>query len=107
MVAAVGAAYVKVDGCWEEPRRMARDYAALGRELAALSHEVVFSCSWPAYLVGVTEADEPFRAMRDASCDMWRNWQDIQCSYCSLRRIANHFGDASEALARNLFGRIH
>lgn len=103
MVAAVGAAYVKVDGCWEEPRRMARDYAALGRELAALPHEVVFSCSWPAYLVGVAEADKPFRAMRDAGCDLWRNWQDIQCSYRSLRRIVDHFGDASEALARDLF----
>jgi hypothetical protein len=104
MLLAAGATYVKVDGCSEEPRLMARDYTALGRELAALPHPVVFSCSWPAYLAGVAEADKPFRAMRDAGCDLWRNWVDIECSYRSLRRIVDHFGDASEALARNFTG---
>jgi hypothetical protein len=29
----------------------------------------------------------PYEEMRDAGCNLWRNWQDIETSWASIKRI--------------------
>jgi hypothetical protein len=68
-----------------------------GKALRALSRPIVYSCSWPAYLGG-NESAKPFDQMIAAGCNLWRNWDDIQCSWGSLSSIIEHWGEYSEAL---------
>ena len=95
--ASVGASYVKVDGCYSNASDYASGYAAFGKALEHVGG-IAFSCSWPAYL-GDDETSKPYDAMVDAGCDLWRNWDDIQCSYESLISIITHYGKYSHTLA--------
>jgi len=36
--------------------------------------------------------------MIDIGCNLWRNWDDIQCSWSSLLSIIDHYGDYGEYL---------
>lgn len=93
--------YIKVDGCNSIGSTYEKDYTAFGRALLQLSRPVVYSCSWPAYEVPADAEDKkPYKKMIAAGCNLWRNWQDIECSYDSLEQIINHFGEYSRFLAR-------
>lgn len=87
--------YLKLDGCYNDAAGYATGYPAMGEALRGTG--IVFSCSWPAYL-GDDEAAKPFETFREAGCDLWRNWADIECSWASLRAIIDHWGDYSDAL---------
>ena len=50
-------------------------------------------------MLGSDEAAKPYAAMAAAGCDLWRNWDDIQCSYESLSSVIAHYGNWSHALA--------
>ena len=60
--------------------------------------DIVYSCSWPAYLGG-NESAKPWAAMIAAGCNSWRNWEDIQCDWGVLAAIIGHWGEFSEELA--------
>ena len=89
--------YLKLDGCYNSGQGYPDGYAAFGKALRALSRPIVYSCSWPAYLGG-NETAKPFDKMISAGCNLWRNWDDIQCSWGSLSSIIEHWGEFSEAL---------
>ena len=90
--------YLKLDGCNENASDYGRGYAAVGAALQASGRDIVYSCSWPAYL-GNDEATKPYPKMVEAGCHLWRNWADIQCSWQSLSSIIDHYGNYSTALA--------
>jgi hypothetical protein len=56
-------------------------------------------CSWPAY-IGDNETTKPFQAFIDAGCNLWRNWDDIQCDWGSLSSIIQHWGDYGSTLVK-------
>jgi len=87
-----GVDYLKLDGCYNDAQSFTSGYPAAGAALQATGRDIVYSCSWPAYL-GNNETSKPFLDMIDAGCNLWRNWDDIECSWGSLSSIIDHWGD--------------
>lgn len=46
-----GVDYLKLDGCYANPRKMDKGYPKFARALNNTGRPIVFSCSWPAYQV--------------------------------------------------------
>eukprot|EP00729_Bicosta_minor_P022020 gene22020-33529_t len=64
------------------PDNYATGYPKMGMALQGSGRDIVYSCSWPAYL-GSDEDTKPFKAMVAAGCNLWRNWHDIQGNWAS------------------------
>lgn len=92
-----GVDYLKLDGCYNDQSGYVTGYPAAGAALQATGRNISYSCSWPAYL-GSDESLKPFDAMIQAGCNLWRNWDDIQCQWSSLSSIIDHWGDYAAAL---------
>eukprot|EP01064_Diplonema_japonicum_P028952 TRINITY_DN4567_c0_g2_i2.p1 TRINITY_DN4567_c0_g2~~TRINITY_DN4567_c0_g2_i2.p1 ORF type:complete len:396 (+),score=73.27 TRINITY_DN4567_c0_g2_i2:336-1523(+) len=93
-----GVDYVKVDGCGDAGY-YPTGYPLMGDSLVNSSRDIVYSCSWPAYL-GSNEATKPYGKMIAAHCNLWRNWADIQCNWNSLHSIIDHWGQYGEVLKK-------
>ena len=96
--AAWGVDYLKVDGCGDASY-YEHGYAAMGAALEATGRPIVYSCSWPAYINNGNESLQPFNTFINDGCNLWRNWDDIQCHWSSLSSIIDHFGSYSTVLA--------
>jgi len=83
-----GVDYLKLDGCYSEPKQYNDAYPAMTMWLNMTGRPMVYSCSWPAY--EQSQAEYPRIA---ENCNLWRNYADIQDSWASLSDIINHFGD--------------
>ena len=70
----------------------------MGAALEATGRPIVYSCSWPAY-IGSNESEKPFSTFILDGCNLWRNWDDIQCDWGSLSSIIDHWGDWGSVLA--------
>eukprot|EP00931_Biecheleriopsis_adriatica_P101704 TRINITY_DN76789_c0_g1_i1.p1 TRINITY_DN76789_c0_g1~~TRINITY_DN76789_c0_g1_i1.p1 ORF type:complete len:432 (-),score=70.60 TRINITY_DN76789_c0_g1_i1:22-1317(-) len=92
-----GVDYLKLDGCFNNKSGFATGYPAMGAALKASGRNITYSCSWPAYL-GSNESAKPFSDMIAAGCNLWRNWNDIQCNWASLSSIIDHWGDYGAVL---------
>merc|ERR1712130_474929 len=93
-----GVDYLKLDGCNNNHAGFAVGYPAMGAALQKSGRDIVYSCSWPAYM-GTNESNKPFDLMIAAGCNLWRNWRDIQNNWNSLSNIIDHWGDYGEFLA--------
>lgn len=62
----------------------------MGQSLRSTKREIVYSCSWPAYL-GNNETIKPYPDIIAAGCNLWRNWRDIQCSWDSLLGVIDYW----------------
>eukprot|EP01064_Diplonema_japonicum_P030727 TRINITY_DN529_c0_g5_i1.p1 TRINITY_DN529_c0_g5~~TRINITY_DN529_c0_g5_i1.p1 ORF type:complete len:412 (+),score=113.06 TRINITY_DN529_c0_g5_i1:50-1237(+) len=93
-----GVDYLKVDGCGN-PTYYQTGYPLMGASLVESGRDIVYSCSWPAYL-GSNETTKPYSAMIESHCNLWRNWADIQCNWGSLSGIIEHWGTYGEFLAK-------
>lgn len=71
----------------------------MGAALKASGRDIVFSCSWPAYL-GDNEAAKPFATMIADGCSLWRNYIDVTCTIGYLQGIIEHWGNYSAVLAQ-------
>ena len=96
-VLAVARTSVQVDGCGDNAYYPA-GYSAMGAALEASGRDIVYSCSWPAY-IGSNESEKPFTTFIMDGCNLWRNWDDIQCNFNSLGSIIDHWGDWGSVLA--------
>ena len=92
-----GVDYMKVDGCGPKDY-YAGGYKAMGEALQASGRDIVYSCSWPACINGGNETKQPFATFINDGCNLWRNWNDIQCNWASLSSIIEHWGMYGEAL---------
>lgn len=93
-----GVDYLKVDGCGNE-NYYATGYPKMGAALRASGRNITYSCSWPAYL-GDNEATKPYQSFIDSGCNLWRNWDDIQCNWQSLASIIEHWGEYGPVLQK-------
>ena len=93
-----GVDYLKVDGCGD-PTYYADGYKLMGAALAATGRDITYSCSWPAY-VGDNETQKPFATYIADGCNLWRNWDDIDCNWNSLSSIIQHWGDYGATLVK-------
>jgi len=92
-----GVDYIKVDGCGPNSYYPG-GYKAMGAALEASGRDIVYSCSWPAY-IGDNETVKPFTDFIMDGCNLWRNWADIQCNWGSLGGIIEHWGEWAPVLA--------
>lgn len=91
-----GVDYLKVDGCGYD-WAYKNGYKAMGEALQNSGRDIVYSCSWPAYL-GSNETIKNYQDYIDDGCNLWRNWDDIECQWESIRSIIDHFGDYGDFL---------
>ncbi len=87
-----------MDGCGDDSYYEG-GYKAMGAALEATGRPIVYSCSWPAYINQGNETRQPFGTFIMDGCNLWRNWDDIQCGWGSLSSIIDHWGDYGSALA--------
>jgi alpha-N-acetylgalactosaminidase len=81
--AAWGVDYLKVDGCGPGDY-YPHGYQAMGAALEASGRDIVYSCSWPAY-IGSNESVKPFGTFIDDGCNLWRAFNAHRAAPTSLR----------------------
>jgi len=91
-----GVDYLKLDGCYADPRKMDKGYPKFARALNRTDRPIVFSCSWPAYQVYMNMT--PNYEKIGKHCNLWRNYADIQDSFNSVVDIFNWYGDNQDDL---------
>jgi alpha-N-acetylgalactosaminidase len=89
-----GVDMVKVDGCYANETVFAEGYPAMGKALNATGRPIVYSCSWPAYL------KDPDYATISKTCNLWRNYDDIQDSLDSVLSIILHYAEGQDVFGR-------
>ncbi|XP_047735992.1 alpha-N-acetylgalactosaminidase [Hyalella azteca] len=91
--------YVKLDGCFSHPADMDRGYPLFGHYLNQTGRPMTYSCSWPVYQIyaGI----EPNWTSIINSCNLWRNFDDIQDSWDSVTRIIDYYGDNQDSIVPN------
>ncbi|XP_022920563.2 alpha-N-acetylgalactosaminidase-like isoform X1 [Onthophagus taurus] len=93
-----GVDYVKLDGCYSELEDMEAGYAEFANYLNKTGRPMVYSCSWPAYFeFGGYPVNFEILA---TTCNLWRNWADIQDSWSSLTTITKWFGDNQDRFSK-------
>jgi len=50
----------------------------MGAALEASGRPIEYSCSWPAYINGGNETNQPFATFIEYGCNGWRNWVSSQ-----------------------------
>ncbi|XP_046438281.1 alpha-N-acetylgalactosaminidase-like [Daphnia pulex] len=88
--------YVKLDGCYSFPSQMDKGYPEFGYYLNRTGRSMIYSCSWPFYQL-VTKM-EPDYATISKTCNLWRNFEDIQDSWQSVTSIIDYYGDNQDTL---------
>jgi len=91
--------YVKLDGCYSLPTDMDRGYPDFGYYLNATGRPMLYSCSWPVYQTysGMT----PNYTAIINTCNLWRNFDDIQDSWSSVASVIDHYGDNQDVIIAN------
>ena len=92
-----GVDYLKLDGCYVDTDKMPEGYAQMERELNATGRPIVYSCSWPAYLI-----DQPQKVNYTQiaqHCNLWRNFDDISRSWKSIMSIIDYYNANQDKMA--------
>ncbi|XP_046575089.1 LOW QUALITY PROTEIN: alpha-N-acetylgalactosaminidase-like [Haliotis rubra] len=82
---------LKFDGCNSDPKDMDVGYPLMEFFLNQTGRPILFSCSWPAYVVGTLKQVPDYQAIKE-NCNIWRNYKDIQDSWDSVLDIINYYG---------------
>ncbi|ODM93453.1 Alpha-N-acetylgalactosaminidase [Orchesella cincta] len=88
--------YVKLDGCYSHPVDMDRGYPEFGYYLNRTGRPMLYSCSWPVYQI--YSGIEPNYTSIKSSCNIWRNFDDIQDSWQSVQTIIDYYGENQDAI---------
>ncbi|EAT43367.1 AAEL005188-PA [Aedes aegypti] len=83
--------FIKIDGCYADERKMVDDYILFGDLMNKTGRPILYSCSWPVYQEynGII----PDYEILKKTCNMWRNWGDIDDSHSSVESITRYFSD--------------
>ncbi|XP_039294547.1 alpha-N-acetylgalactosaminidase isoform X1 [Nilaparvata lugens] len=90
--------YVKIDGCNSDPACMDHGYIEFGRYLNYSGRPIAYSCSWPAYQE--EEGIAPNYTSVMETCNLWRNYEDVQDSFHSIKSIIKHYGEKQDIYAK-------
>ncbi|CAH3109766.1 unnamed protein product [Porites lobata] len=91
-----GVDYLKLDGCYADPKTMDTGYPMVTKALNNTGRPIVFSCSWPAYQVAAKITPNYTRIAE--YCNLWRNYDDIQDSWQSVTGIVKWYGDHQDEM---------
>ncbi|ESP00011.1 hypothetical protein LOTGIDRAFT_158234 [Lottia gigantea] len=81
---------LKFDGCYSDPKQMEAGFKAMGQFLNNTGHPMVYSCEWPLYQIG-DKIKPDYGAIRE-TCNLWRNFGDVQDSWTSILSIIDFYG---------------
>ncbi|KAH3839736.1 alpha-N-acetylgalactosaminidase-like isoform X2 [Dreissena polymorpha] len=82
---------VKLDGCYADISDMDFGYPAMSFFLNQTGRPMLYSCSWPAYVV--FNGQVPDYKKIASYCNIWRNYADIQDSWDSVKDIIQFYGN--------------
>ncbi|CAK5079164.1 unnamed protein product [Meloidogyne enterolobii] len=84
--------YLKLDGCNLNASLMAKQgYMAMGQELNKTGRPIVYSCSWPAYLLFSHQQKDINYTLIGENCNLWRNFDDIERSWTSILKTIDFY----------------
>ncbi|XP_058836915.1 alpha-N-acetylgalactosaminidase [Topomyia yanbarensis] len=88
--------FIKIDGCYADELEMVNDYILFGELMNKTGRPILYSCSWPVYQEynGII----PNYEILKNTCNMWRNWGDIEDSHSSVETITRYFSDNQERI---------
>ncbi|VDN06433.1 unnamed protein product [Thelazia callipaeda] len=81
--------YLKLDGCNINFDLMPSGYAEMGQMLNLTGRPIVYSCSWPAYLINQPQKVD-YKLIGE-HCNLWRNFDDIKLSWDSIKSIIDYY----------------
>ncbi|XP_064606127.1 LOW QUALITY PROTEIN: alpha-N-acetylgalactosaminidase-like [Liolophura sinensis] len=81
---------LKLDGCYSDLSDMDVGYPLMSEFLNKTGRPILYSCSWPAYIVGSGIPNYPKIAKY---CNIWRNYADVQDSWDSVINIIEYYGN--------------
>uniref|UniRef100_UPI00398EA61F alpha-N-acetylgalactosaminidase-like n=1 Tax=Pristiophorus japonicus TaxID=55135 RepID=UPI00398EA61F len=87
---------LKLDGCYSNSSYKAEGYPLMSMALNITGRPIAFSCSWPAYEGGLPPRVN--YTLLGEICNLWRNYDDIQDSWDSVRNIINWYGNHQQVL---------
>ncbi|KAL4229809.1 hypothetical protein ACF0H5_010201 [Mactra antiquata] len=82
---------VKLDGCYGDIGDFAYGYPAMSNFMNRTGRPMLFSCSWPAYIVFNGQIPD-YKTIADY-CNIWRNYRDIEDSWDSVSDIIRFYGN--------------
>uniref|UniRef100_A0A6P7F031 Alpha-galactosidase n=1 Tax=Diabrotica virgifera virgifera TaxID=50390 RepID=A0A6P7F031_DIAVI len=88
--------YLKFDGCNSDWIFIDKGYIEMGKHLNATGRPIVYSCSWPAYQEP-NKMQSNYTALAE-TCNLWRNWDDIDDSWESVTSIIEWFSDNQDRI---------
>lgn len=79
---------------------MVEGYIEFGKLMNKTGRPIVYSCSWPAYFEYYRRPVMiPDYEVLKQTCNMWRNWKDIDDSWENVMYIANYFAENQDRVA--------
>jgi hypothetical protein len=89
--------YLKLDGCYANITDFEKGFPAMEKALNSTGYPIVFSCDWPCYQEYVKM--KPNYTAVATTCNLWRNWHDIQDSWDSVYSTVQWFADNQDCLS--------
>jgi hypothetical protein len=89
--------FLKLDGCYANITDFEKGFPAMGKALNSKGRSITYHCDWPCYqeYVGM----KPNYTAVAYTCNLWRNWHDIQDSWESVYSTVQWFADNYDRLA--------
>ncbi|CAF1194820.1 unnamed protein product [Rotaria sordida] len=89
--------YLKLDGCYADITDFEKGFPAMEKALNSTGYPIAFSCDWPCYQEYVKM--KPNYTAAAYTCNLWRNWHDIQDSWDSVYSTVQWFADNQDRLS--------
>ncbi|KAL4508406.1 hypothetical protein ABPG72_003710 [Tetrahymena utriculariae] len=84
-----GVDYLKMDGCYEQLPVYHYDYTELHEQIDSQSANIVYECSWPAYVMKPNQFDWAYLR---SICNTWRTYgDDIRDNWGSVKSIIEYW----------------
>uniref|UniRef100_A0A915HQH7 Alpha-galactosidase n=1 Tax=Romanomermis culicivorax TaxID=13658 RepID=A0A915HQH7_ROMCU len=88
----------KFDGCFNDPTKLNDAYPEMGRHLNKTGRNIVYGCSWPYYIRTELKQEPDYKAI-SKSCNLWRNFDDIQIHWKSIESIIKFYDEHQDHLS--------
>ncbi|CRK86297.1 CLUMA_CG000061, isoform A [Clunio marinus] len=95
-----GVDFIKMDGCNVDNSQMVEGYIKFGELMNKTGRPIMYSCSWPAYFEYYRKPPQvPDYEILKKTCNLWRNWIDIEDSWESVKFISDYFAENQDRVA--------
>lgn len=90
--------FVKLDGCFTPLVLNNKGYPEFGQYLNQSGQAIMYSCSWPYYMVEKGVSPNYTAVME--TCNLWRNYRDTQDDWAVIVDIVNYYGHYQDTMAK-------